>query len=154
MRRETIRALASSCTKIGTFESSSMHSSPLSIRVTVPLALILSAVLAGICPVADEQCPCPPSTHTSNTCTCTVQITNQSGYPVGGECEFVEDECGRDQLACEWKGTVTILCSGQLPVAKLFTLATDCGAVPTARQINCTGGSGSITLSLGCEDCP
>ncbi len=120
-------------------------------------ALSLSALpvtLVGRGYAAEEDCPCGASTFVGDTCSCPVQITTYSGFPANGECDFDGQECGRDLDPCQWKGQLRVLCAGQTPVVKLFDLATDCGAMPTVRQINCTGGSGSISLRLQCETCP
>ncbi len=122
-----------------------------------PLAALLTTTLAFLpaspaIPV-DEECPCAVSPYGQDTCSCPVLIFSTSGYPVGGECEFADPDCGLDQLPCEWRGLVEIACPGQFPVAKPFTLQTDCGALPSVRTINCTGGTGLITLSVICETC-
>ena len=123
----------------------------------LPFAVLLTTTLVPLpAPAAilvDEECPCAVSTYSQDTCSCYVTILSDSGYPVGGECEFVDQECGRDQLPCEWRGLVNIDCPGHVLVAKPFSLQTDCGALPSVRQINCTGGTGIITLSVICEPC-
>ena len=131
-----------------------MKSTARHILLRALLLSVLPPLLVGSGYAPDEDCPCSASTLASDTCTCPIQITTHSGFPVDGDCEPENQDCGRDRNPCEWKGVLSVLCPGTMPIAKVFDLATDCGALPTVRQIKCTGGSGSINLSLHCEQCP
>jgi hypothetical protein len=127
------------------------------ILVLLPLAFCLASPIRPrpVQPVVQsgDECPCAIATYGSDTCSCTVQITSYSGFPRTGDCEYDEVGCGLDRFPCEWKGLLTVSCVGATPVVKLFDLQTDCGAFPSYRQINCTGGSGVITLGVECETC-
>ena len=115
---------------------------------TIATTRTLATLLAG-------DCPCLQQTLSNDTCSCSTNISSDPGYPKGGECLVDNGDCTTEVKPCLWNGVVTIVCPLRPAVVKTFSLTTCCGAeVGSIRSINCTGGTGSILLTLNCYSCP